>query len=268
MNFKSFDYTLHKYQKLCQALQDTHTICTVYEYLSNKPEGAIAVLRHDVDYRYFVKKSLEMAELEFNMGIQSTYYFRYPYTFNPDIIRKIRNLGHEIGYHYEVLSKTKGDYQRAIILFQSELEKFRMNCPINTICMHGRPLSKYTNRDLWNVFAYENFGITGEAYLSFERNKEDDFRYFTDTGRNWSGKYSLKDVLRTEPGKNDLLKNPATTDDLILWLHQGSGKNIYLTVHPERWSLHAGGWVVWTFLDFSMNMGKVILRAIKHRSPV
>jgi len=30
-----------------------------------------------------------MAELEQKLGIQSTYYFRFPYTFKPDIIRKI-----------------------------------------------------------------------------------------------------------------------------------------------------------------------------------
>jgi len=131
--------------------------------------------------------------------------------------------------------------------------------------MHGRPLSKYNNRDLWNVFRYEKYGIIGEAYLSFERNKEEDFRYFTDTGRNWSGKHSLKDVLRTESGKDDV-ENLVTTDDLIAWVKQGSGKNLYLTVHPERWSLTMRGWVVWTLLDFSMNFGKVFLRAIQHTS--
>jgi hypothetical protein len=46
-----------------------------------------------------------MAELEHELGIQSTYYFRFPYTFKPDIIGKIHDLGHEVGYHYEVLSK-------------------------------------------------------------------------------------------------------------------------------------------------------------------
>jgi hypothetical protein len=267
MTFKSLDYTLNKYQKLCQALQDKHTICTVYEYLSNRPKGNIAVLRHDVDYRYIVKKSLKMAELEYRMGIQSTYYFRYPYTFNPDIIQEIRSLGHEIGYHYEVLSKTNGDYQRAIILFQSELEKFRMICPINTICMHGRPLSKYNNRSLWDVFSYEKYGIIGEAYLSLERNKEDDFHYFTDTGRDWSGKHSLNDLLRTESGKNDFL-NLATTDNLINWLIQGSRKNLYLTVHPERWSINIREWVFWALIDLSMNLGKVFIKAIKHKSQI
>ena len=58
-----------------------------------------------------------MAELEHELGIQSTYYFRFPYTFKPEIIGKINDWGHEIGYHYDVLSKAKGDYEKAIKVF-------------------------------------------------------------------------------------------------------------------------------------------------------
>ena len=108
-----------------------------------------------------------MAQQEHALGIRSSYYFRYPGTFRPDIIRKIRDLGHEIGYHYEVLSKTNGDYAKAIALFSEELEEFRKICPVKTICMHGSPLSKYNNRDLWERYDYHAYGIFGEAFLSF-----------------------------------------------------------------------------------------------------
>ena len=110
MAFKSLDFTLDKYQELCTVIAENYTVYTVSEYLSEKPEGKIAVLRHDVDRK--IKNSLNMAKREHEMGIRSSYYFRYPSTFKPDLIRKIRDLGHEIGYHYEVLSKTKrGLYQ-------------------------------------------------------------------------------------------------------------------------------------------------------------
>ena len=65
----------------------------------------MVVLRHDIDRKPM--NALRMAELEYELGIQSTYYFRFPCTFKPEIIRKIRDLGHEVGYHYEVLSKAK-----------------------------------------------------------------------------------------------------------------------------------------------------------------
>jgi hypothetical protein len=59
-----------------------------------------------------------MALIEHEYGIRSTYYFRtVKEVFQPDIIRKIADHGHEIEYHYEVLDKAK------------------------TICMHGNPLT-------------------------------------------------------------------------------------------------------------------------------
>ena len=90
-----------------------------------------------------------MAELEHGLGIQSTYYFRVLYTFKPEIIGKIRDLGHEVGYHYEVLSKANGDYEKAVELFEQELSEFRKIVDVKTISMHGSPLSRYDNRDLY-----------------------------------------------------------------------------------------------------------------------
>lgn len=259
MDFKSLDFTLGKYQELCQVLGEKYTVYTVSGYLSQKPEGNIAIMRHDVDRK--IRNSLLMAEREYNMGISSSYYFRYPYTFKPDIINKIRDLGHEIGYHYEVLSKTKGDCKEAIARFQSELEEFRKICPIDTICMHGSPLSKYDNRDLWNLYDYHSYGISGEAFLSFEE-KSDDFHYLTDTGRTWSGKRSLRDVMKTTTGHDELVSLDST-DDLITWIQHSGGKKLYLTVHPERWSASLGEWLMWSFLDFGMNVGKVFLQRHK-----
>jgi len=255
----SLDFTLDKYQELCNVMAETFTVYTVSEYLSEKPGGKIAVVRHDVDRK--IKNSLNMAKLEHEMGIRTSYYFRYPSTFKPDLIKKIRDLGHEIGYHYEVLSKTNGDYTKAIILFQTELEEFRKICPVTTICMHGSPLSKYNNRDLWSRYDYHSYGITSEAFLSFE-DKNDDFHYLTDTGRTWSGNRSLRDSMRTKLAHEDPVSLNGT-DDLIKWMRNTGEKKLYLTVHPERWSVNLGEWLVWSFLDFGMNVGKLFLRRNK-----
>src|SRR5665647_1765037 len=75
----SHDFSLDKYQELCEVLKKNYRVCTVFEYLSEKPEGNIAVVRHDVDRR--IKNSLQMAEREHEMDIRSSYYFRYPSTF-------------------------------------------------------------------------------------------------------------------------------------------------------------------------------------------
>jgi len=256
MASQTLDFSLDKYQELCEVLAEHYRICTVFEYLSEKPEGNIAVVRHDVDRN--IKNALHMAEREHHQGIRSSYYFRYPYTFRPEVLTRIRNLGHEIGYHYEVLSKTNGNFEKAVALFSSELAEFRKICPVDTICMHGSPLSKYNNRDLWSRYDFRTYGIIGEAFLSFEQDAGD-LQYLTDTGRTWSGRQSLRDVMRTAAGNG----NPVildTTDDLIGWIAQGSAQKLYLTIHPERWSSSSGEWLVWSVLDFGMNIGKKILR--------
>jgi hypothetical protein len=266
MASRSLDFSLDKYQELCEVLIKDYRVCTVFEYLSEKPQGNVAIVRHDVDRK--IKNSLLMAEKEHEMGIRSSYYFRYPYTFRPEVITNIRNLGHEIGYHYEVLSKTNGDYEKAITLFSSELEEFRKICPVDTICMHGSPFSKYDNRDLWSRYDYHTFGITGEAFLSFEQGNCE-LLYLTDTGRTWSGKQSLRDVMRTSSGSQNR-QVLDTTDDLMRWIGEGSAKKLYLTIHPERWSLNTGEWLIWSVLDIGMNIGKKFLRLKFHdyeRSP-
>ena len=79
----SLDFTIDKYRDLCQAaVNSQYILLTVRAYLTmqNPPQKCI-VLRHDIDRR--PGNALRMAELEHELGIQSTYYFRFPYTFKP-----------------------------------------------------------------------------------------------------------------------------------------------------------------------------------------
>ncbi len=83
------DFTLEGCKDLCLALLDSsYTPLTVYSYLEGqKNNNKLVVLRHDIDRK--PKNALRMAELEQGLGVQSTYYFRFPYTFKPEIIREI-----------------------------------------------------------------------------------------------------------------------------------------------------------------------------------
>jgi len=249
------DFTLKKYGQLCQSILDTGykpmTVCT---YLSERPsDEKICILRHDVDRK--IINALRMAELEECAGIRSTYYFRYPYTFNPDLILNIASMGHEIGYHYETLAKARGDHRLAVRLFQEELTQFRAIAEIKTICMHGSPLSRYDNRDLWKVYDFREFEIAGEAYLSMAGNG---LRYLTDTGRNWAGRHSLRDSMPdVDPAPVE------TTDDLIRWIGSAGADELYMTVHPERWAASDGEWIINSSKDVMINLGKNILKMVQ-----
>lgn len=245
------DFTLDKYKELCKALVDTGYIpLTVFAFLKSRDrDEKYVVLRHDVD-RY-MKNALKMAELEACLGIRSTYYFRYPYTFKPTIVKEIFELGHEIGYHYEVLAKTKGNYSKAIKLFALELEEFKSICDVQTICMHGSPLSAYDNRDLWKHYSFKDYGIFGEAYLSLSQN----IRYFSDTGRSWNSKNNIRDFL---PG-NKNINTVRTTDCLIELIKKLCIGNIYILTHPERWDNNLAAWISSLARDCSSNLAKKLL---------
>ncbi|MDD1699693.1 MAG: hypothetical protein LUQ04_02745 [Methanoregula sp.] len=229
------DFTHEKYSVLCKELLNSgYTIQTVREYFSSRPDKAYAILRHDVDTK--PHRSLNMARLEYRMGISSTYYFRHTREiFNPQIIKEVADLGHEIGYHYEVLSKEKGDYPRAIALFVKELADFREITEISTICMHGSPLSPYDNRDLWSVYNFRNYGITGEAYLSMNA----DMYYCSDTGWRWDKKYKVRDHLS---GNKEF--DARTTDDIISAIRERRVPSLYLLVHPGNWASNRSEWII------------------------
>lgn len=251
------DFTMEKYGELCRALLDAgYTPMTVHQYLTDGPDGRTVVLRHDVDRR--PENALRMAELEHALGIHATYYFRHPYTFLPEIIKQVLTLGHEVGYHYEVLSKANGDAKKAITLFTRELGAFRALCDVRTICMHGRPLSRYDNRDLWKTYDFRDYGIEGEAYLSMA---DKGLLYLTDTGRNWSRKHSVRDAM---PGARAVPVE--TTDDLVEWIGSSGEEGLYLTVHPERWAMSEGEWAMGYVKDVVVNAGKMAIIGMRDLS--
>jgi len=247
----SLDFTLNKYKELCEVISQNYTPITVEEYLGERPEGHIVILRHDVDRR--PETALRMAEVEKEFGIRSTYYFRMRNgVFVPDIIRKIADLGHEIGYHYETLDKAKGDFAKAIEIFQRELEDFRRIYDVKTICMHGNPLTPWVNRDIWSEYDFTEFGIIGEPYISIDYSK---VYYFTDTGRKWNSSFSVKDAV----GSQNSVK-VKSTDELIVLLENKKFERLCILTHPNRWSDSFTEWIAEFVWQNTKNIVKILIK--------
>lgn len=252
------DFTLTKYESLLQAVKKTnYSTCTILDFLKNEP-GKCIILRHDVDRA--VNRNLAMAKLEHSYGIRSTYYFRHiKETFRPEIILQMTEMGHEIGYHYEVMDKANGDMDKAIEIFREELEDFRKIAEINTICMHGNPLKPWSNRDLWKNYDFRDFGIIGEPYLSIDYNK---VFYLTDTGRTWANlKIRVKDTIEKSEGKSGAnekanIRPISSTDDVIHLIQSENVSRICLLVHPNRWCEDFGGWTKELLFQNVKNVGK------------
>lgn len=245
------DFTFDKYKLLCDALVDNYAALPVISYLTKPLPEKFVIMRHDVDRK--PENALVMAKIESEMGIESTYYFRMKKdVFDPEIIKKIAEMGHEIGYHYEVLDKANGDYGRAIKLFEDELMSFREIYDVKTVCMHGNPLSKWVNRDLWNQYDFRDFGIIGEPYLSIDY---DSVQYFTDTGRKWNSQFNVKDSITS----NHNLKVRGT-DDIIKLAENGDSSQLCILTHPNRWNSNFASWLTELIWQNTKNIGKIAIK--------
>ncbi|MGI5970623.1 MAG: hypothetical protein ACOX7P_02730 [Oscillospiraceae bacterium] len=246
------DFSLAMYAEICKALQSQNSL-TVRQFIEKRPKPPCVVLRHDVDRR--AKNALAMARLENKYGISSTYYFRYPKTYDAALMREIQGLGHEIGYHYEVLDKARGDQRKAVEVFQNELEAFRRSFPVSTVCAHGNPLTKWDGRELWRSYPLREFGIIGEAYLSLGEVS----LYLTDTGRSWNGGNNLKDKLRA----SNQNKSFHSTADIIEYLKNNRESIVYLNCHPERWPPGIFGYLGALLRDVIFGICKKLIKLIK-----
>ncbi len=226
------DFTHKIYRDFLTALKKRNfQFITVEEYFNSEynEDKPFIIIRHDVDRR--PKSSLKMAKIENSMGIKATYYFRtISQTFKPDIIREIANLKHEIGYHYESLAETNGNYEKAIEDFAKNLYRLREIYPVKSISMHGRPTSKWDSRLLWKRYNYRDYGVLSEPYLDI------DFKevlYITDAGREWNNEL-INRRDRVDSSFNFRFNH---TEEIISNINRGVLPNkIMVNIHPEHWA--------------------------------
>lgn len=313
------DFTLNTYSLLIKVLKEQQYTFQTFAGFIKDPAARVIILRHDVDTRNM--NSLHTAIIEKEMGITGTYYFRMvPQSYDEEVIKQIAGLGHEIGYHYEDLSrcgvrgagyggkiKRLQDYKTArphdkvlpdeellevaISSFRENLAKLRRVVPVETICMHGSPLSKYDNRMLWEKYDYREFGIIGEPY--FDINFEE-VLYLTDTGRRWDGEaVSIRDKAQGTPvhrsfseggGHRAQGEEPrippesseasakeeaayriplphfhSTFDIINAAKEKRLPDKIMITVHPQRWDDRSLPWIRELILQNIKNVGKQII---------
>lgn len=270
-----FDFTISTYQKLLKTLISQGYAFKTYEsyarsksiMTTDRDNGkdytnleAFIILRHDIDD--LPLNALNFAQIQSSLGIVGTYYFRMiPKTFIVNIIQEISALGHEIGYHYETMDTCRGDVDKAYDEFCRNLEILRDIAPVTTISMHGSPISKHDNREIWYKYDYKKLGLTAEPY--FDTNFNEVF-YLTDTGRSWDGhNFNIRDkVIKSNPITNDTFLNLKyhSTNDIIRSLEQKSfPEQAMLNFHPQRWHKEPISWIKELIWQNLKNQGKRML---------
>jgi hypothetical protein len=253
MKSSMVDFTVTTFRNFLTELQNAnYSFQTVAAFLRS-PEKRTVILRHDVDHR--VENARTLARIEHELCLEGTFYFRtIKDVFIPKIIREIAYNGHEIGYHYEEMDICQGNINAAINLFEGNLSRFRSICPVETICMHGSPRSRYDNRDLWKAFDYHKYGIIGEPYFDIDFNC---VQYLTDTGRRWNGtKFSIRDKISDEERQIAEMRFQSTRDIIDAIRTQQLKDQILITIHPQRWTNSWGAWLKELIWQNVKNWGK------------
>jgi hypothetical protein len=172
-------YTLKIYKEFLQELQKSEYSVKLFNQYTEEmvldEEKIHVFIRHDVDLS--LNRLLKLTKLEKENGLVSTLFFRLhskKYSFEKAIpvIEYLYSEGFEIGFHYEVLSQTKGNTEEAIDLFSKELDKLRGYVPIRVVAHHG---DKYSNHKVWPLIDKEKL----EIWSAYDMKRD---IYITDTG--------------------------------------------------------------------------------------
>src|SRR5262245_9186985 len=106
----------------------------------------VMIMRHDVDQH--PRSALTMAEIERDLGIRSSWYFRWR-TAHPTVVADLKEKGFEVGLHYETLTRralagavADAESEEALSSSRAELRQEiaafeRIFGPIRSVVPHG-----------------------------------------------------------------------------------------------------------------------------------
>ena len=167
----SCNYSYDHYRETLNSyISNGYTINTVDDYFNkNIKSKKSLILRHDIDYS--VKDALTMAEVEYSMGIKSSYYVMLHSGFydilldsNLDDLLRIKKLGHTIGLHYQRGADFNKFYKDISILTAILKQK------IESYAWHSPQLP-------------ENFGFAFNS--AYDKNLLKEFKYISDSCNRW-----------------------------------------------------------------------------------
>ncbi len=251
------DFTVSKYRDFLIYLNTIDfPIYTIKDWIEKKPKNGL-IFRHDVDRN--PKNAVVLSKIASELGIKGTFNFRVrDGKIEAKEIKFIHELGHEIGYHYEDLSSVSGKMDLAIDSFTKNLTLLRELAEVKTVTMHGKPLSKFDNREIWKFITLEEFNLIGEAYLTPNYK---DLYYITDTGRTWGD--TTANIRDKVTNSLPLPKNLKNTDDIKKLIADNNKISIAIVFHPERWSSNYIQLIYQVLLDFLVSSAKRILKKIR-----
>lgn len=168
-----FRFTFKEFEAQYRAVLDTgYSVMTCADYAAqrNNPPALTAVNRVDIDFS--VKKAGRQREIFDRLGIRATFFVRLhapeynPFSFeNYRILKQIRDSGHEIGYHSEIIDQAEIWDEDAADCLRRDIEILNkmLGIEIAGVASHGG-MTGHNNLDFWIDRSADEFGLLYEAY--------------------------------------------------------------------------------------------------------
>ncbi|KKN83055.1 hypothetical protein LCGC14_0303210 [marine sediment metagenome] len=228
------------YEKLItEAIENGYHIMGVYDFWRHRNSfignDKMLVLRHDIDNS--VNDAYHMFLLEKELGVKSTFYFRWK-TVSPVLIAELQDEGFEVGFHHEpttlslpfllaqctyVETFSEYSYQESFIKanqqqLKNDVSQFQhIFGNINSIVAHGHRVTTdmgISNSDVVNPEILKELGVISANDLM----KDNAYRFIAITDQD-----SVYGIWNKESNSH----NP---HNLV-----ARGKNIVLLTHPSHW---------------------------------
>lgn len=185
------DFSYEHYRRILELAQKENFAITSFgdfKKVANRPK--LILLRHDIDIS--PEKALDFARIEKKLGIKATYFVRvhgeYYHPWEKKIyplFREIKDLGHEIGLHFEAGYLAPIFKIDPIVLFRKEkkvLEEI-FDLKIESAAEHGdlpRP------KDFWQKHFFTKVTKDKVGIKHFPQEKKfKDLKYLSDSLKNW-----------------------------------------------------------------------------------
>jgi hypothetical protein len=213
------------------ALEAGYEFLTCRQYVEKKNNLPDLVVVNRVDIDLSVKKADRLRDIFDTLGIKASFFVRLhaseynPFSFeNYRILKAIRDSGHEIGYHSEIVDQAMIWSEDAVDCLQRDLDVLTrmMGVKVDGVASHGG-MTGLNNLDFWKERKASDFGLKYEAYEKSGSFKLFDHSFYISDSE-WTRWKCYKD------GK--LLK-----DDHRSFEEHLSDRHslIYLLIHPDTY---------------------------------
>lgn len=188
----TFSNLSEEYQKILAA---GYSVMTCVDYVKTKGEGSAnkKILVNRVDIDLSCKKAKKIAVLFNELEIKGTFFVRLhadeynPFSFeNYRCLKFIRDSGHEIGYHSEVVDESAiwGEDAESCLRRDCEVLNSMLGIQVKGVASHNS-VTGLNNLDFWKNRRPDHFGLLYEAYdRSPQFNLFDSSFYISDS--NWT----------------------------------------------------------------------------------